>query len=126
MPTRHRRVGTQRRAHGLKGLSTRKGEAQARPLILSNALKCAPEIKSNRCISMPTVVIDPADILTPAELSKRLKVSRSWPYEKMRPRHDNPLPGFRIGHHIRFSWPEVCAWLATTSNIKAKPAPGAR
>jgi excisionase family DNA binding protein len=72
---------------------------------------------------MPEIqAIDPKDILTPAELCKRLKVSRSWPYEKMRPRQTNPLPGFRIGHHLRFNWVEVCAWLATTSNIKPKPA----
>jgi len=69
-------------------------------------------------------VISPADIITPSELCKRLKVPRGWIYEKLRPRQTNPIPVFRIGHHLRFSWPDVCAWLATTRN--AKPAPGGR
>jgi excisionase family DNA binding protein len=64
--------------------------------------------------------IDPSDILTPDELSKRLKVKKTWVYEKLRPHQKNPLPCFRIGHHLRFNWASVCSWLESTSNTKPK------
>jgi hypothetical protein len=59
------------------------------------------------------VPIEPADILTPRELSERLKLPLSWIYEKSRKRgeHDNPLPVLRCGRYLRFSWPDVCEWL---------------
>jgi hypothetical protein len=62
--------------------------------------------------------IDAADILTPAELSERLKLPLSWIYEKSRKRgeHDNPLPVLRAGRYLRFSWPDVCAWLRSNSS----------
>jgi hypothetical protein len=56
-----------------------------------------------------------SDIITPAELSERLKVSKTWPYEQMRPsarRRGNPLPVFKMGKLLRFHWPTVAAWLA--------------
>jgi hypothetical protein len=62
--------------------------------------------------------IDAADILTPAELSKRLKLPLSWIYEKSRKRgeHDNPLPTLRCGRYLRFSWPDVVAWMRSNSS----------
>jgi predicted DNA-binding transcriptional regulator AlpA len=61
------------------------------------------------------IVLQPGDILTPEQLAERLQVSPSWIYEKSRRRSRNPLPVFRIGRYLRFSWTAVCAWLATTS-----------
>jgi hypothetical protein len=75
---------------------------------------------------MPTnespVVISPSDILTPEELCKRLQVRISWIREKSRPRsaRDNPLPTMRIGRYLRFNWPDVCAWLRSTSNVQSR------
>ncbi len=66
--------------------------------------------------------VSPADILTPQELARRLKVPESWVFEKTRKRQKNPLPVFRIGRYARFSWPAVCAWLEST----ARPAKSAR
>jgi len=56
-----------------------------------------------------TNVIDPADILTPAELAARLKVSKTWLYE--RARRGESLPHFRVGRYHRYSWKAVSAWL---------------
>jgi len=68
------------------------------------------------------LAVNPQDILTPAELAKRLKVPKSWVYEKLRPRQTNPLPAFRIGHYLRFDWAAVSAWLESTSNVKPRKA----
>lgn len=68
---------------------------------------------------------NPADILTPAELSARLKVSEYWPYEQMRPsarRRPNPLPAMKVGGLLRFHWPTVCEWLKTCTPSESKPA----
>ena len=60
-------------------------------------------------------MIDPSDILTPAELAARLKVGKSWIYEMTRRRAQtrkaDPLPAIRLGKYRRFYWPEVCEWL---------------
>jgi excisionase family DNA binding protein len=61
-----------------------------------------------------TGVINPADILTPKELAVRLKVRKTWVYEKLRHGRENPLPVFRIGKYLRFSWTDVSAWLRST------------
>lgn len=59
----------------------------------------------------PTILAE--DILTPRELSKRLKLPLSWVYEKTRKggRYNKPLPVLRCGRYLRFSWVDVCAWL---------------
>ncbi len=51
------------------------------------------------------------DLLTPEELAERLKVPKSWVYEKTRARSRDPLPVFRIGKYMRFHWPDVESWL---------------
>jgi hypothetical protein len=56
----------------------------------------------------------PEDILTPAELAKRLRVPLSWVYEKSRARGrfgDVPLPVLRVGKYLRFDWRAVTEWL---------------
>jgi excisionase family DNA binding protein len=55
----------------------------------------------------------PEDILTPEELAARLKVPKSWVYEKTRSRgrNQNPLPCLRLGRYIRFDWTKVVEWL---------------
>jgi predicted DNA-binding transcriptional regulator AlpA len=60
---------------------------------------------------LPALLIDPAQILTLAEISARLKVSQRWTYEKTRRRCQNPLPCIRIGRYLRFDWLDVSAWL---------------
>ena len=58
--------------------------------------------------------LEPQDILTPAELAKRLKVSVNWIYEKSRSRgqfNGTPLPCLRVGRYLRFAWPDVVAWM---------------
>jgi excisionase family DNA binding protein len=59
-------------------------------------------------------MLDPNNILTPGELAARLKVPKTWIYEKSRARCQNPLPCMRIGRYIRFDWSAVAEWLATT------------
>lgn len=59
--------------------------------------------------SVPPVnraAIEPADILTPEQLAKRLQVPVSWVYK-----HANRLPVLRCGKYLRFAWPDVCAWM---------------
>jgi excisionase family DNA binding protein len=55
--------------------------------------------------------INHIDLLTPAELAERLKVPKSWVYEKTRGRSRDPLPVMRIGKYMRFHWPEIETWL---------------
>lgn len=58
--------------------------------------------------------ISPVDILTPKELSKRLKVTKSWIYESTRKRGrvtGTPLPVLKVGRYLRFVWSDVSAWL---------------
>ena len=58
-------------------------------------------------ISQPR--LEPVDILTPEELAQRLKVRVRWVYEAVHGR--NPLPCLRCGRYLRFSWPDVVAWM---------------
>jgi hypothetical protein len=67
------------------------------------------------------VAVRPEDILTPEEVAKRLKVPPTWVYEKTRSRgqrNKNPLPCLRIGKYIRFAWPQVAAWLESTTSVR--------
>ena len=63
--------------------------------------------------------LDPADLLTPEELAQRLKVQKSWVFEQTRNRakvrNERPLPCIRLGKYLRFSWPQVCQWMAENS-----------
>jgi hypothetical protein len=59
-------------------------------------------------------VIQPEDLLTPAELAARLKVPLSWVWEQTRTRNKdkNPLPVVRLTPKVlRFRWTAVSAWL---------------
>jgi len=60
-----------------------------------------------------TATLKPEDILTPEELAARLKVPKSWVYEKTwsRGRNQNPLPCLRLGRYVRFNWARVVEWL---------------
>jgi hypothetical protein len=58
-----------------------------------------------------TVRIEPGDILTPADLAKRLQVKISWVYKHTEKGCRNPLPVLRCDGYLRFCWPDVCAWL---------------
>jgi len=59
-------------------------------------------------ISQPR--LEPGDILTPEELAKRLKVGVRWVYESAS-HGRNPLPVLHCGRYLRFSWPDVVAWM---------------
>jgi excisionase family DNA binding protein len=52
-----------------------------------------------------------AAILTPEELAARLKVHKSWVYDQIRSRNQNPLPRLNMGHYLRFDWAKVVEWL---------------
>jgi hypothetical protein len=69
-----------------------------------------------------TAAIDPADILTPEDLARRLKVDLSWVYEKSRAsgKHSRPLPVLRCGRYLRFNWPDVCEWLRSGNNLDTR------
>jgi excisionase family DNA binding protein len=73
---------------------------------------------------------DPSDILTESvtestfrvprlsvlddELAARLKVKKTFIYEKMRRAGlDGELPAMRVGKYLRFSWAAVSAWMRT-------------
>ncbi len=68
--------------------------------------------------SDPLPPFDPQNILTPEELAARLKVGKSWVYEKLRRRQRNPIPVYRVGRYLRFNWLAILAWLESTSNGK--------
>ena len=73
--------------------------------------------------------LPPEDILTPEELADRLKISRSWVFEKTRARCRNPMPCLRLGRYIRFDWTAVVDWLrreATQENATRSGVPQAR
>jgi hypothetical protein len=53
----------------------------------------------------------PSDLLTPDELAERLKVPKSWVYKQSARHGPDSIPVLRCGMYLRFSWPEVCAWL---------------
>jgi excisionase family DNA binding protein len=55
--------------------------------------------------------IDPADLLTPEELAKRLKVGPWYIYNQIRQRSPHAMPHFKMGRYLRFSWKAVSAWL---------------
>jgi hypothetical protein len=60
--------------------------------------------------------LEAKDILTPAQLAKRLQVKISWVYESTRGRGrfgGPPLPVLRVGKYLRFAWPDVIEWLRT-------------
>ena len=65
-------------------------------------------------------VVDPNDVLTPAEVAKRLKVKIGWVFEKTRSNCPNPLPCYRVGRYLRFNWVTVSSWLNSCSD---RPAP---
>jgi hypothetical protein len=61
--------------------------------------------------TVPTAPIAAAEILTPQELAKRLKVPQSWVYDKQRRHHKDPLPTLHMGRYIRFDFNEVLVWV---------------
>jgi hypothetical protein len=64
--------------------------------------------------------LKPEDLLTPGELAQRLKVSTSWVFEQTRQRakvrNKTPLPCIRLGKYLRFSWVQVCQWMAQNND----------
>jgi excisionase family DNA binding protein len=56
---------------------------------------------------------DPRQLLTAAELAKRLKVPVSWVYERSR---QNRIPTRRVGRYVRFQLPEVLNSIKAVAN----------
>jgi excisionase family DNA binding protein len=52
-------------------------------------------------------------LLTAEQLANHLNVPKSWIYERTR---DNSIPHIKIGKYVRFSLPEVLAWIKTNNN----------
>lgn len=55
--------------------------------------------------------VESHEILTPSQLAGRLQLPVSWIYRHVERGCSNPLPCLRCGHYLRFSWPDVEAWL---------------
>jgi len=66
-------------------------------------------------MTSPNTAVEYTDLLTPSELSSRLKVPKSWLYEQTRRRgrvrSADPLPHRKMGRYLRFEWSEVMGWL---------------
>jgi excisionase family DNA binding protein len=57
------------------------------------------------------------ELLTVAEVAQLLKVPVSWVYERSRRRSIDRMPHFKLGKYLRFSEPEVLAWLERIRGI---------
>jgi excisionase family DNA binding protein len=55
-----------------------------------------------------------SNLLTVEELSKVLKVKRSWIYEKVR---QGRIPHYKLGKYLRFDLFEIKKWLEGNKNI---------
>jgi predicted DNA-binding transcriptional regulator AlpA len=51
------------------------------------------------------------DLMTPAELGKKLKVDKSWIYARTRETGPDAIPRIRLGKYLRFSESAVVAWI---------------
>jgi excisionase family DNA binding protein len=60
---------------------------------------------------------EPDALMTVSEVSAFLKVPNSWVYERTRLRGNQRLPHVRLGKYLRFSLPEVVAWLEKQRSI---------
>jgi hypothetical protein len=52
-------------------------------------------------------------LISADELCARLKVPKSWIYNKMRHPGKYPIPYIRMGKYLRFDWTKVAEWLGT-------------
>ena len=51
------------------------------------------------------------ELLTVDELASRLKVPKSWIYERTRRRGKDQLPHFKLGKYVRFEWTAIGEFL---------------
>ena len=58
--------------------------------------------------------LEPTDILTPQELSERLKVPISWVYKQTAKNKPGSIPVLRVGNYLRFDWNAVSTWLRSS------------
>ncbi len=61
--------------------------------------------------------LEPGDVLTPRELAERLKVPLSWVYKHTDNSRKKRLPVLKCDGLLRFSWPDVCAWLRSNKSL---------
>jgi predicted DNA-binding transcriptional regulator AlpA len=74
---------------------------------------------SKKSAAVPPVV-QPAEILTPEEVSQLLRTSLGWVYEKCRTRQRDPLPALHIGRYLRFEKHTVLEWARNHGNPAAR------
>ena len=53
----------------------------------------------------------PDQLMTVSEVAGFLNVPVSWVYERTRRRGHERLPHIKLGKYLRFSMPEIIAWL---------------
>lgn len=53
----------------------------------------------------------PDQLMTVSEVAAFLNVPVSWVYERTRRRGAERLPHIKLGKYLRFSLPEIVAWL---------------
>jgi hypothetical protein len=78
------------------------------------------ELDLKHAVEPNPLPLEPRDILTPQELADRLKVPKSWIYERTRARararRELLLPCLRLGRYLRFSWSDVCDHIRKNAN----------
>jgi excisionase family DNA binding protein len=55
-----------------------------------------------RSWGMSQIVLDDEELFTVEELAAKLKVPKSWIYERVRARKGLKLPHIKMGHYLRF------------------------
>jgi excisionase family DNA binding protein len=69
---------------------------------------------TEKCAYMQTQT---QELLTVSEIAAILKVPVSWVYERTRRRGTERLPHLKLGKYLRFSLPQVKAWLENLQEI---------
>lgn len=52
-------------------------------------------------------------LMTTDELATYLRVPKTWLYDRTR---DNTIPHVKVGKYVRFSLPDILAWLKTSTD----------
>ena len=62
--------------------------------------------------SMQLELFPPTPFLTIEEVAELMKVPKSFIYRRTCRGHDDPIPSFRFGGHLRFRLDEIQDWIA--------------
>lgn len=70
-------------------------------------------------------LLPPARLLAITEVAELLGVPKSFIYRRTARGHDDPIPHYRIGSHLRFALDEVEGWIERHRNEpEQRPAAG--